>query len=72
MPTYQVIDFYFPFVVFVYGVVITFILNSTFFTELAEKRLPPQMWQQMQVHRILAIVSLVVGGLWSLQNLYIS
>ncbi|MCB0414281.1 MAG: hypothetical protein KDD50_08110 [Bdellovibrionales bacterium] len=68
--SYRILDFYFPFIVFFYGALITFLLSSEFFCKLAEERLPIYMTQQLKSHRILALVSLWVGGLWSLQNIW--
>jgi hypothetical protein len=58
------IDFYFPFFVFFYGLVLTFL-------KLAQKEMPV-FHAQFEKHRKLAIISLYVGGLWSLQNMWFS
>lgn len=68
--TYQEIDFIFPFIVLAYGSMMTFVLNSPRLMELAERRFPPDLLQQMKMHRALGLVSLVIGALWSLQNLW--
>jgi hypothetical protein len=68
--TYEQIDFAFPFVVLAYGALMTFTLNAPALVELAEKRFSPQLVQQMNLHRTFAVVSLVIGALWSLQNLW--
>ncbi len=68
--TYQQIDFIFPFIVLGYGSLMTFVLNIRPLAELAERRLPPQLLQQMNVHRTFAVISLVIGALWSLQNIW--
>ncbi|MBX3020354.1 MAG: hypothetical protein KF799_01650 [Bdellovibrionales bacterium] len=49
----------------------TFILNTPLFSELAESRLPYAMSQQLKAHRGLGLICLVVGGVWSLQNLWL-
>ena len=69
--TYQELDYMFPFVVFGYGFLMTMILNSEFFLEMAQTKLPPQLYTQFTNHRLLGAVCLVVGGLWSLQNLWV-
>ncbi len=69
--TYHQLDYVFPFVVFGYGLLMTLILNSQFFLELAEAKLPPQLYSQFTSHRLLGVVCLVVGGLWSVQNLWV-
>lgn len=68
--TYQQLDFVFPFFVLGYGALMTFVLNLRPLAELAEKRLPAPLLQQMNMHRTFAIISLVVGALWSLQNIW--
>ena len=69
--TLQKLDLIFPFLVFGYGLTMTLILNSRFFVELAETRLPYEMTQQIKGHRGLGLICLFVGGLWSLQNLWL-
>jgi hypothetical protein len=64
------LDFIFPFVVLGYGVIMTVVLNSPL-SELAENRLPAAVYQQMQGHRALSVICLIVGGFWSLQNLWL-
>ena len=70
--TIQQLDMIFPFVVFVSGLILTLILNSDFFLKLAEERLPRQMYNHFVGHRFMAVAFLVVGGLWSLQNIWYS
>lgn len=65
------LDLIFPFVVFGYGAIMTLVLNSPVLSGLAETRLPPQMHHQLKAHRGLGVICLVVGGLWSLQNLWV-
>lgn len=65
------IDFYFPFLVFFYGLVLTFVLEIPYLVKLAQKEMPVYH-AQFEKHRHLAIISLYVGGLWSLQNLWFS
>lgn len=68
--TYKELDFIFPFVVLTYGVLMTFVLNSPQLMKIAQERFPTQLVQQMNMHRGLGIVCLVVGALWSLQNIW--
>lgn len=63
------LDFIFPFIVFGYGAIMTFVLNSSLM-EIAETRIPIQLLNQFKAHRNLGVVCLVVGALWSLQNLW--
>lgn len=69
--TYQQLDFVFPFIVFAYGVLMTLVLNSEFLMKLAEERFPQNLVEQMNGHRVLAVICLFVGGIWSLQNLWV-
>ena len=68
--TYQQLDNFFPFFVLAYGALMTIVLNIPALADLAEKKFPPPLLQQMNAHRALAIVSLVVGAFWSLQNIW--
>lgn len=61
----------FPFLILVYGVVMTGILCTPLFTELAETRLPASVNQQLKAHRGLGLFCLVAGAFWSLQNLWL-
>lgn len=65
------LDFYFPFFVFFYGLVVTFVLEIPFFVQLAKKERPIYL-EQLQNHRQIAYFSVFVGGLWSLQNIWFS
>jgi len=70
--TYSELDFIFPFVIFGYGVVMCFVLNTPKLLTLAEERLSPELFQQFKTRRALGLVSLVVGGIWALQNMWFS
>lgn len=63
------LDYFFPFLVFFYGLVMLFVLEIPFFVALAKKRMPAQHLA-FERHRNIATVSLIVGGLWSLQNIW--
>lgn len=65
------LDLIFPFIVFGYGLIMTLVLNSEILNAVAETRLPPAMAQQIKAHRGLALICLVLGGFWSLQNLWL-
>jgi hypothetical protein len=65
------LDFYFPFIVFFYGLVINFVLEVPHLVALAQKRMP-QHYSNFERHRKIAVISLYVGGLWSLQNIWFS
>lgn len=64
------IDFYFPFFVFFYGLVLLIVLEIPALATLAKKRMPEQ-YAQFEKHKKLALLSLFVGGLWSLQNMWL-
>jgi hypothetical protein len=65
------LDFYFPFLIFFYGLVISFVLEIPFLVQLARKEMPSQ-YATLERHRKLALISLYAGGLWSLQNIWFS
>ncbi len=67
----QQLDFYFPFFVFFYGLVLNLVLEIPVLTQLAQKKMPSQ-YANWQLHRCIALTSLYLGGLWSLQNLWFS
>ena len=69
--TVQKLDFYFPFLVFFYGLAITFILEIPYLVALAQKQMPSQ-YATFEKHRKIAVFSLYAGGLWSLQNIWFS
>ncbi len=69
--TPEKLDLLFPFVVFAYGAILTFVLHHPRMIELAESRLPEQLRQQMKAHRGFGLLCLVLGGFWSLQNLWL-
>lgn len=64
------LDYYFPFFVFFYGLVINFLLEVPFLVALAQKKLPSH-YAAFEKHRKTALLSLYVGGFWSLQNLWL-
>ena len=45
------LDLIFPFVVLAYGAVMTVVLNTPLFSDLAERRLPEGITQQIKAHR---------------------
>ncbi len=67
----QTLDFIFPFVVFFYGLLLLVVLESPFFRELGLQRMTAA-YQRMATHRPLAWISFFGGGLWALQNLWLS
>ena len=64
------LDFIFPFFVLAYGATLTFVLHSPQLEKLAQSHLPESLAQQLRAHKVLALICLVLGALWSLQNLW--
>jgi len=69
--TISTLDFYFPFLVFFYGLLMNFVLEVPYLAQLAKKEMPSQ-YATFEKHRKIALFSLYAGGLWSLQNLWFS
>lgn len=64
------LDFFFPFVVFFYGFLAVLVVETPALAKLGEQRLGAA-WQGLQRRRGLAWTSFFLGGLWSLQNLWL-
>ena len=65
------LDFYFPFFIFFYGLVLHVMLETPQLVKVAQKKMPSQ-YETFQKHRPIAVCALYVGGLWSLQNIWLS
>lgn len=68
--TYKEIDFIFPFFVFAYGLTMTLVLSSPPLMALAEKYGPHPTLERFKSHRFLGVLCLILGSVWSLQNLW--
>lgn len=68
--TPEKLDFYFPFVVFFYGFLVLVVVEAPFF-ESALRRAGGADWLNLRAKRPFAWISFFVGGLWSLQNLFL-
>jgi hypothetical protein len=66
------LDTVFPYVCFLYGAVMTVVLNSPALARIADERFPPELVANWRSHRGLALVCLVVGAAWILQNLWLT
>lgn len=66
------LDAIFPFILFFYGALLTIVLHQKHLVNLAEKRMPHSVIEQMKSHRVLALISLILGFFWSLQGLWFS
>lgn len=65
------LDFYFPFIVFFYGLVASLVLEIPALIAIARKEMPSH-YANLVAHQKIAWISLFVGGVWSLQNLWFS
>ncbi|MDZ4678639.1 MAG: hypothetical protein SGI74_14170 [Oligoflexia bacterium] len=70
--TWRELDYIFPFVVFSYGLIVTLVLLNPKLVKIAEQKLPSEMWAQFQAKRTLALLCLVIGAVWSLQNIWLA
>ena len=55
---------------FAYGALITFVLSSEKLMRIAEERMPAVYKERLVGAQVLANLSLWLGGLWILQNLW--
>jgi hypothetical protein len=65
------LDRIFPYVCFAYGVLMTFAMNSPWLARIADERLPLPVQERWRANRGLALVCMVVGAAWILQNLWL-
>jgi hypothetical protein len=65
------LDQIFPYICFVYGVLMTFTLSSPLLVRLAEERMPQNLVAQWRGHAAIAFVCLIVGSLWILETLWL-
>ncbi len=63
------IDFYFPFIIFAYGSIMTFATHLPISRSKAEEVVHSEVLDWFYSHKILGVVCFFVGGLWSLQRL---
>jgi hypothetical protein len=73
--TVEKLDFFFPFVVFFYGLLLLLVLENPVLVKIGEERLGAvfkQAMQQLSRHKGLAWICFFVGGLWSIQNVYLT
>lgn len=66
------LDSIFPYICFVYGALMTFVLNVPILAQLADERLPASLVAQWRSHRVLAMACLMIGAAWILQNLWLA
>ncbi len=65
------IDLYFPYFVLVYGLIMTVVTQLPFLKKQAMENMNSELVQWFYGHRVLGMVCLAVGSLWSLQRLII-
>lgn len=63
----QELDYYFPFVVTAYGLIVTWLTQAEW-AQKAIERLPSDIQARFHGHKGLALICLLVGSIWSLQN----
>lgn len=68
MMTTSQLDFYFPFIVFFYGVLILFMMDFPAFRRVRQGFVLPEIWNNPHGRKLLYSMTLFCG-LWSLQNL---
>jgi len=69
--TAEKLDFFFPFVVFFYGLLLLLVLENPALVKIGEERLGAA-FQQLSRHKGLAWICFFIGGLWSIQNVYLT
>ncbi|MCJ8276723.1 MAG: hypothetical protein HRT44_08860 [Bdellovibrionales bacterium] len=62
------VDFYFPFIVLMYGLVMSIVTHGSYFKKMAYQSFNDEMVQWFYGHRMLGLVCLTIGGLWSFQR----
>ena len=69
--TPEKLDYFFPFIVFFYGLLLVLVLETPALVKIGEERMGAA-FQQMSKHKGLAWICFFVGGLWSIQNVYLT
>lgn len=69
--TAEKLDFFFPFFVFFYGLLLLLVLENPILVKIGEEKLGAA-FQQVLRHKTLAWICFFVGGLWSIQNVYLT
>ena len=65
------LDFYFPYIVFAYGVIFTALTNLPVLEKIAQENFGSFVHQRWQAAHRLSMICLVVGAIWILQRLWI-
>ncbi len=69
--TVEKLDYLFPFIVFFYGLLLLLVLENPVLVKIGEERLGAA-FQHLSRHKGLAWICFFVGGLWSIQNVYLT
>lgn len=67
----QELDLYFPYIVMVYGAIMTWVTHSEKLRKVADQSMSPELVHWFYGHRILGTICLLVGSLWSIQRVFI-
>lgn len=65
------LDLYFPYIVLCYGIIMTLVTQMPHLMEKAQESMNQELIQWFYGHRVIGSVCLYVGGLWSLQRLFV-
>lgn len=65
------LDFIFPFVLLFYGVVVSVCANLPVFERIASQSGLEEQYQALKAKQLFGLVCLGLGGVWSLQNLWL-
>ena len=66
----HLLDLYFPYIVFVYGIVMVLVTSSPALRKIAEEQFSQSLVQQFYGHQLLGKICFFVGFAWSLQRLF--
>ena len=69
---YHEIDRIFPFVVWLYGILLLVVVHHPQLLRRGQEFLPAQVVLRLQAHRGLAWLCFWVGGLWALQEIWLT
>lgn len=73
------LDYAFPFLVFAYGFIMVMVIDNPWLAKVAEKKIQAgdvseamaATWESIRGKRLFAYAMFTIGGLWSLQNIWL-
>lgn len=65
------LDLYFPYIVLLYGTIMTLVTNTPGLLEKASENMNPELLHWFYGHKMIGSACLFVGGLWSIQRVFI-